>query len=180
MQTVLLQPYLSHNMGGVADHDDLSAFTQWFITECSSVPAPPFKDGIVRVGAFTGITVFRKPPYQVQLWTCDPNSNIPEHGHPGVDVIQIYLWGQVYLTHKGVPVIGDDLMTEKDGVSSAYGAAIRVLPGETHGAKIGPMGGAFMTFQKWMNGNPRSVDTAWEGDVLSEDHAKRIVHASSA
>jgi quercetin dioxygenase-like cupin family protein len=161
-------------------HDDLYTFTRWFISECSSVPAPPFKDGVVRVGQFTGITLFRQPPYQVQLWTCDPNSNIPEHGHPGVDVVQIYLWGQVHLTHQGQPVVSDDMMVEKEGKSAAYGATIRVRPGETHGAKIGPMGGSFLTLQKWIDGEPRSVDTAWEGEPLSEDHSKRIADAQAA
>lgn len=159
---------------------DLYHFTRWYISECSSVPAPPFKDGVVRVGNFTGITVFRKPPYQVQIWTCDPNSVIPEHSHPGVDVMQIYLWGEVHLTHQGVQVVGQDMMGEKDGQSAAYGATIHVKPGETHGAKIGPMGGAFLTIQKWIDGEPRSVDTAWDGEALSEDHAKRIVNAAPA
>jgi len=81
---------------------------------------PPFKDGVHFLSAFVGTTLFRHQEYQVQMWTCAPNSVIPEHSHPGVDNIQIYLWGQVYLTHNGQPVISDEQMVEKDGLSAAY------------------------------------------------------------
>jgi len=160
--------------------DPLFEFSCQYFSNCSAIPIPPFKDGVVRVGAFTGITLYRNGPFQVQLWTCDPNSNIPEHSHPGVDVIQVYLWGQIHLTHNGVPVIEEAGMAEfqADGIgystSMAYGLNLRVHPGQTHGAKIGPMGGAFLTIQMWLDGEPRSVDTAWEGDHLSADHTARI------
>lgn len=152
--------------------DDLLAFASWYFREASPVPQPPFFDGVVRVGAFSGITLFRMRQFQVQLWLCDPNANIPEHSHPGVDVLQVYIWGQVYLTHNGIVVIGDASMgCTPDGISAAHGTTIRVSPGDTHGAKIGPMGGAFMTIQKWLDGEPRSVETAWEGEPLSPEHA---------
>ena len=112
----------------------------------------------------------------MQMWTCAPNSVIPEHSHPGVDNIQIYLWGQVYLTHNGQPVISDEQMVEKDGLSAAYTSSIRILPGDTHGASIGPMGGAFLTIQRWLDGNPKSVATAWSGDPLNDEHVRELNH----
>lgn len=150
---------------------DVVQFAHWFLREATACPHPPFADGVVRVGRFTGVVLFRQGPLQVQLWTCDPGSNIPEHSHPGVDVVQLYLWGEVFLTHNGRPAIDQALMVENEGVVAAYGSVIRILPGETHGARIGPKGGAFLTFQKWLNEKPRSVETAWEGDPLSDDHA---------
>lgn len=159
---------------------EVEAFALFYLRDASGIPAPPFKDGVVRVGNFTGITLFRQGPMQVQMWTCDPNSRIPEHAHPGVDVIQVYLWGQVHLTHNGKLVIKPEMMVESQaGLSSAYGAAIHVRPGDTHGAQIGPMGGAFLTIQHWLDGKPRSVETAWEGEYLSIDHEQRVRYGST-
>lgn len=165
---------MSSQQGDQDQADDLLRFAAWYVGECSGVPRPPFLDGVVRIDSFTGITMFRQPPYQVQLWVCDPGSIIPEHSHPGVDVIQVYVWGQVHLTCNGTPVIDESIMDEDDGVSRAYGATIRIKPGETHGARVGPMGGSFMTIQKWLDGPPRSVDTAWSGPPLGPVHASRI------
>ncbi len=162
------------------DHDPLYDFARWWLTECSATPMPPFKDGVHFLAAFVGTTLFRHREYQVQMWTCAPNSVIPEHGHPGVDNIQIYLWGQVHLTHNGQPVISDDQMGEKDGLSAAYSSSIRILPGETHGARIGSMGGAFLTIQRWLDGNPKSVATAWSGDPLNEDHVRELNNDKAA
>lgn len=157
-------------------NDALYDFARWWLTECSATPMPPFKDGVHFLAEFVGTTLFRHQEYQVQMWTCAPNSVIPEHSHPGVDNIQIYLWGQVYLTHNGQPVIGEEQMGEMDGLSAAYTSSIRILPGETHGARIGPMGGAFLTIQRWLDGNPKSVATAWSGDPLNEEHVRELNH----
>jgi hypothetical protein len=156
------------------DVDELYEFSKWFLSECSAAPIPPFKDGVHFLAAFVGTTMFRSGPYQVQMWTCAPNSVIPEHSHPGVDNIQIYLWGQVHLTHNGQLVINEDQMVENGGISAAYSYTIRIKPGETHGARIGPMGGSFLTIQKWLDGNPRSVATAWSGDPLNEEHVRDL------
>jgi hypothetical protein len=128
-----------------------------------------------RVGEFMGITVLRCSPFQIQLWICPANSEIPDHAHPNVDVIQVYRYGQVYLRHNGRPVVTQRLLNRLARQrKSLFGRELRVRPGDTHGAKIGPAGGMFLTVQQWLKGKPSSVELDWVGPPLSTAHAKAI------
>ena len=155
--------------------DPLVAFANWFAAQPGfGVPQSPF-DGVTRVGAFSGLVLYRKAPYQVQLWQCDPNSEIPDHSHPHVDSIQQYLSGEMSLRLNGREVM--PMNTVKDdgsGYSTARGAFIRVRPTDNHGATIGPMGACFLTYQHFLDNNPRSVHMDWEGEPLSDEHAMEI------
>lgn len=159
--------------------DPLMAFVEWFQTRSGiAMPLSP-ADGVSRVGAFSGIVLYRDRHFQVQLWICDPNSFIPEHSHPNVDSIQVYVSGQVYLTKNGKPVIqAEDLQINENGLSSQLGAFLRVDANETHGAQIGPMGGAFLTFQHFHVGEPVSVEQVWEGPPLSLEHGQTLDNAA--
>ncbi len=139
------------------------------------MPACPFADGLTRVGEFSGIVLYRQAPYQVQLWLCDPNSEIPDHAHPDVDSIQLYIGGQLELRYQWKVVIPNEAIFEhEDGNCSVRGLTLRVHPGETHGATIGPKGAAFVTFQKWLKEPPKSVELNWQGDYLSKDHEANV------
>jgi hypothetical protein len=158
-----------------AQPDHLFQFFEWYQGRNGfGVPQSPI-DGFNRVGAFTGLTLFRNGPYQVQLWMCDPNSEIPEHSHPNVDTIQVYVCGQVYLRLNGKLIIEPERLAEETRHFNVFnGRYIRVGPNDTHGASIGPMGGAFVNFQFFLDGNPRSVELDWKGDPIDDEHARRI------
>ena len=146
-----------------------------------TVPMPPFADGLIRVGKFSGITLHRQERWQTQLWLCDPNSEIPDHAHPHVDVMQLYVGGNLALRHKGEQVIHPEaLRVGVAGLAMMRGAMLRVRPGETHGATIGPEGAAFITFQRWLDSEPTSVELDWEGEALSPEHAAKIGHELKA
>lgn len=147
----------------------VAEFAHWYMTERGlGIPRCLEGEGIRTVGGFTGITLFRQGKYQVQMWLCPPGSEIPDHSHPGVDIVQVYLSGQVFLRLNGKPIVTPELCaTER-----LNGKAIRVRDCDTHGATIGSQGGAFLTIEEWANGQPESVELAWEGEPLSDDHAR--------
>jgi hypothetical protein len=157
--------------------DPLLAFAAWFMRQPGlSVPQCPF-DGVTRVGAFSGLVLYRKAPYQVQMWICDPNTEAPDHSHPNVDSLQQYLSGEMSFRLNGKEVMAlSDVKDDGSGYSTARGATLRVRPTDSHGATIGPKGACFLTFQHFLDGNPRSVEVDWVGEPLSADHAIAIKH----
>ena len=157
--------------------DPLMGFAQWFQQSPFAVP-PTIAEGYNRVGPFAGLTLYRGGPFQVQLWLCPPLSEIPDHSHPDVDSIQLYLSGQVYLRLNGEQIIKPEDVFETEGRCSKHGYAIRVRPHDTHGASIGANGGAFMTFQHWLKGEPQSVELNWRGEPINAEHAARLLQVS--
>lgn len=156
--------------------DVLEAYAKWYSQEVGhGIPLCP-ASGVSFIGKFRGIVLDRRDQFQTQLWICDPNSEIPDHSHPNVDSIQVYISGEVFLRLNGRKIIPEgSVETMPDGLSNGYGTTLRVRPNDTHGATIGPMGGSFLTFQHWLNGKPESVENDWIGNPLCDDHAK-ILH----
>lgn len=157
--------------------DELEAFAAWFMQTQGPLPIVPL-GGMTRVGEFSGIVLCRQGQYQCQLWLCDPGSEIPNHSHPNVDSIQVYVGGEVYLRLNGQPVITAEMIADDKWnaleVHPKRGFSLRVRPSDNHGATIGPSGGAFMTFQKWLVGTPTSVEMDWRGPALSAKHHEAV------
>ena len=154
--------------------DDLLIFAQNFMASAMAVPACPF-DGIRKVDRFSGLTLHRSGPYQVQLWIGEPNANVPEHRHPNVDTIQIYLSGQIYLRVNGVPVTAPDRVgVLPDGRCNLNGAFTRIRPEDIHSFTLGPAGGSWMTVEKWLDGNPTSTELDWEGEAIGSEHKEML------
>lgn len=160
------------NAPPVPDFDPLTAFAGWYVNQIGfGVPQSPLL-GVTRVGAFSGLTLFRTGQFQVQLWLCDPNSEIPDHSHPNCDTILQYVSGEMSLRLNGVEVLRrEDIKDVGDGTSSARGVWLRINPQDNHGGTIGPAGSAFLTIQQWRHGvAPMSVELDWHGDPLSPEH----------
>lgn len=157
-----------------AQFDPLAAFANWFIQQPLGIHQLPF-DGVTKVGAFSGVVLYRKAPFQVQLWLADPNSEIPDHSHPHIDQIQQYLSGELSMRLNGNVVMPMEAVKDDGtGLSTAKYAHLRVRPTDNHGATIGPRGACFMNFQYFLDNNPRSGHLDWEGEPLSHDHAIAI------
>jgi hypothetical protein len=156
-------------------YDPLVEFAKWCVAQPGMmVPRSP-AFGVTRVGQFSGLVLYRSGQFQAQLWIADPNSEIPDHRHPNVDQIQVYVSGEVYLRKNGVCVITPESLQQlADGTSNANGAGLRVGPADTHGATVGEMGGAFLNFQHWLKGTPQSGDEDWIGEPLDAEHAIAI------
>jgi hypothetical protein len=50
-----------------------------------------------------------------------------------------------------------------DGTQVVAGVQFRIRPGVLHGAVVGPKGGAFLSLQHWIEGEPTSVGLDWLG-----------------
>lgn len=157
--------------------DPLAAFANWFtVQQGYRVPPCPF-DAVTRVGKFTGLILYHEAPYQVQLWICEPNAEIPEHSHPNMDTIFAYLSGQIYLNVNGQSVLNQENTYElPDGQSSKVGAFARIGPKDKHSAKIGPKGGSFLNFGLFHDGFVRSAHLDWEGEPLGGFNALNYIH----
>ena len=60
-----------------------------------------------------------------------------------------------------------DVNARPDGRAVHNGAFIRIRPGEKHTTRMGKRGGAWMTFEKWLDGKPMSIDQDWNGDPIA-------------
>lgn len=156
--------------------DPLVDFAAWYMERGASAVPRSVHSGVRFVGHCAGITLFRQGEFQVQLWLCQPNSEVPDHRHPNIDQIQIYVSGEVALRWEGNPAVDMSKLQDVDehGCSVLNGRFIRVRPGESHGATIGPNGGAFMGIQRWLNGKAGDTELDWVGEPLSEEHAAAI------
>lgn len=142
-------------------------FADWYLRNPQAIPTCVFA-GVTFPGDFAQLTLYREGDLQVQLCLCRPNAFIPDHGHPNVDSIVVYLTGQIYFRLDGKPALEGVPAEDPDGTCSHNGRWLAVAPGQSHGADIGPLGGAFMTFQHWISGKPTSVENDWDGPPLTK------------
>lgn len=122
-------------------YDDLESFKNWWVQNRPfNIPqndslffdAINFKDVNTR-----GLVLYRQYPYQVQLFIIDPNSEIQSHVHPNVDNVEMYLTGDIdFFINDNVKIQNNEQKVTHD---------------TKHRAKIGEKGGAFLSFQKWLN-----------------------------
>lgn len=109
--------------------------------------------------------MFRRDPFQVELFNVKPNSIIKPHKHPNVDSFEVYLSGDV------------DFMCDGQWYSqNVFGSSIRVQPSAFHGGRFGDSGGCFLSVQHWLNGfKPTFVGDNWsdaDGNNSYKESAK--------
>jgi hypothetical protein len=95
----------------------------------------------------TAIALFRQGRFQVELYLIHPHPKVPEHEHPGVEVIKMSM------THAPVPIMSNIL---KKGESHGAGAR---LEAETIGF---PM----IAFQHWQTREPTTIASMWKGPTV--------------
>jgi hypothetical protein len=125
--------------------------------------APPF-EGSVKTGGMYGhgeqatarpsfsAILYRDGNLQVEHLIYPPNTEVPEHRHPDVDSLGIFLSGDIEFTlfGKSVHAWDESTKTENDTPSS-LGRVVPIPNTVTHGVKIGPRGGSFLSIQLWLN-----------------------------
>jgi len=154
--------------------DPLLNFAQRFLGQPVPVPLSVFA-GVSFVGDFAQLVLAREGQFQAQLCLCKPGAEIPDHGHPHVDQLLIYVTGEVFLRINGKPIYNPGHIHElATGLCSQNSHCMRIGPGVSHGATIGPAGGAFVTLQHWTSGKPSSVEHDWQGPALSAAHARSL------
>lgn len=159
----------------------LSAFAKWFMAQPLSALRPPGAAVYhyeTKAGAVHGIVLYRKAPFQVELFSGVPGRvqglDFPEHRHPNVDSIEVFLCGEVAFSLNGIASPFTEGLGElaADGASAKCGKRVRVRPTDWHSAVLGPESGAFLSIQHWLNGvEPTSVGLDWDGvDHISVAH----------
>jgi quercetin dioxygenase-like cupin family protein len=122
----------------------------------------PSADAVRHVEGFAGVTLFRDGPFQAQLFVVRPGQRSTVHAHPNIDSVEYGLAGD-----------GEDTFTSER--NRRLGALVMIAPGEMHAAGAGAGGGAFISFQKWLNGvAPSSVELDWSGAPMDPEHAAQI------
>jgi hypothetical protein len=137
--------------------DDLTEFLEWFLE--NSPVSPPKDNPILHQADTTGLVLYRKDNFQVELFICKPFATIVQHVHPNVDSYEVQIAG--------------DITFYCDGVLRDTGGPVRVRPDSWHGGSFGPRGGSFMSVQKWLNGvEPKFVGDDWEDHIGSLNYHK--------
>lgn len=155
------------------EYDPLIGFYNWYINAGPSVPLPPIQ-AVSNAGAFTGLTLYRRGQFQVQLWVGQPNAIIPEHVHTDHDTILMGLSGVEWFDVNGARQDWDPTLVDTKGRWRHHGVIVRVEKHDTHSAKFGPDGGSFITFQHWPCGGIRSAEMDWQGEPLSVEHGMAL------
>jgi hypothetical protein len=153
--------------------DELSDFATRYTAFHMFNTQVPYKQPVSFVEGVTGLVLYRKPPFQVQLFIVAPNVIIPDHHHPNVDSYEYFLHGMNF-SYKGHWLIRNFGGDEIDGVAQHAGVTLRVNPLDKHGAESSDQGGAFMSIQHWLNGvEPTSVGNDWVGETMGNEHSKQ-------
>lgn len=145
----------------------LREFAEWWLAER---PFRPPHDAITHIAGNAGVTLYREGRFQVQLFILPPNTEITNHRHPGIDVIEVGVAGEGVFRRRGKSRDLSSALTKADGPS----AVVRLKPEDWHSASIGSGGGAFLSIQEWLNTPPSSVHLDWLGVPLDEDHARSL------
>jgi hypothetical protein len=124
----------------------------------------------------------RRGQFQVQMFAVPGNTVIPEHTHPNVDSIEVYVGGNVHFSHSGSYSYPRETLHEQGprGLSSKRGTLIRVRPNDLHGGVFGEGGGVFMSVQHWLNGvKPHCVASDYTGVTMGERHLSQVVNGKA-
>lgn len=167
---------------------DLTNFLNWFLRQAPvGLLKPPEQDGtlVVHESVLT-LTLFRCPPYQVELVILLPNSPAwpGEHRHPNVDSYEVAWYNSVDFTKNGKLCNGPELVVEvpvagSNHIQSAF--CVRLLPTDFHGTTPLKKGAALISVQKWLNGvTPTSVGLDWIGEPTTDGHKQILAERGNS
>ncbi len=121
-------------------------FADWWMATGMPIIFPPNPEVFLSDDA-SAISIFRKGRFQVEMYLIHPHPKVPEHEHPGVEVIKMSM------THDKNPIMSNIL---KDGES--HGAGTR-LEAETIGFPL-------IAFQHWLTRDPTTIASMWKGPTV--------------
>jgi hypothetical protein len=150
-------------------------FAKWYEDEGFPI-RPPQNNGIFRTNNANAMVLYREGQYQVELYIADPNSLTPEHSHPGVESIIMFLSGEGSTTVNEKEIMDPRPYFDKinaDGTSILFKQKLRITPSTTHGLLTYAKGFAFFSIEKWPDGElPTSVAAHWDGETTGDIHDK--------
>ena len=129
-------------------------FAQWWIAAGSPMRFPPEAEIFVSDDA-TAVSIFRHGQFQVELYLIHPTPTVPNHEHPGVDVIKIQM-GEGTQGIEMSPTLTD---------------------GESHGAGFTidtQIGFPLIAVQHWKTREPITIAAMWKGPTVGPLHEALI------
>lgn len=136
---------------------DIRAYAAWW-NRHRPIRVPD--DGVRVYDGVYGVTLHRHGPFQAQLFIVAPNRGSPRHAHPNIDSLELGIAG------------ADTFVSDRN---YRFKNLICVAPNEFHTAAADEKGGAFISFQKWLNGvAPSSVELDWIGEPIDHGHASQL------
>lgn len=126
--------------------DDVKAFADWWMQNGMPMLIPQDAEVFLSDDA-TAVTVFRKGRWQIEMYLIHPHPLVPEHEHPGVEVIKMSL------THAIDPIMSNILHR-----GESHGAGAR-QEGEAKGFPL-------FAFQYWQDRDPCTVAAMWKGKTV--------------
>jgi len=156
--------------------DKLESFKNWYLAQKPTIKfCVPFDNPLMFIDGISGLTLYRKNNFQVQLFICEPNINIPKHIHPNIDSFELFLYGMKF-THSEKTIIDSDMaLKENNEIPFYYYQTIRVKPDDWHGGTSSKNGGAFISIQHWLNNTkPTHVSDDWQGNVVGNKHKQQL------
>lgn len=131
------------------------------------------RNGCMPFGAALCAVVDRRAHLQAELCIFPPNAEIPDHIHPHVEAVEVFLAGALHLH-----INGENRFAELDFDQLARlmpGKALHVPAGAVHGGRVGPRGAVFLSLQYWAPARaPDHIGHDWIGAAYSADQAERI------
>jgi hypothetical protein len=146
----------------------LEDFINWYMD--SKMPLMiPWDAKVMCTDDATAICIFKKPPYQIELYIIHPNQTIPPHSHPDMEVITMVLGGgKLYKPGFEHLNCGKEWGKLTDKL---------VFP-QTHGGKFTDYsdGYVLLSFEKWLNNTElTSASVQWAGETAGPIHDKLIL-----
>lgn len=143
--------------------------------EFYSAGAPnPLPWATYNYGPVSSVVLHRDPPFQAELFILAPGLGFPRaHRHPDVDSVELVVSDYIPFFVNGRDVTRVDGLREC--ITTNYGAKYSVGAEDWHSVGDVPKGGAFMSFQMWLNGvMPTSVGLNWTGTPVSDEHRRLL------
>lgn len=121
-------------------------FGKWWVSVGMPILFPKNPEVFLSDDA-TAVSIFRKGRFQVEMYLIHPQPKVPDHEHPGVEVIKVRMGTG--------PMLGfTDMLV--DGKS--HGAGIR-LEAETLGFPL-------LAIQEWKTREPCTIAAMWKGPTV--------------
>lgn len=163
--------------------DELETFCRNFLQKMPVLGAVPFEGAVHMIQDVTSILLYRHGQFQVQLFAVPEGTIIPEHTHPNVDSIEVYMGGNIHFSHSGKYMYDAASLVANSGpfkLAAKRGATIRVRPNDVHGGVFGEGGGVFLSVQHWLNGvKPHCVAADYEGITMGEHHLSNVKYGKA-
>lgn len=150
-------------------------FRDWYCQQGMPLK-PPFKNPVFHTDNAMSLCLYREGRFQVELYITEAGATSPPHTHPGVESAFVYLAGNIQFNLEGRdnPDASQWQHARADGAHVLFGKTVSSPDGIPHWLKIGPEGGAFLSFEHWKDKDPSSVTVNWDGEYVGQEHIKTV------